>query len=291
MWYHIKDQSFGAPYGGFLMGYVIRYSDKGSLRGIRSLVSVPLTPDDLSDSVIDSSVFIRSAELETYKLLNIADDGAYAAKVGLTNYLNNNVLPQFPRQFIYEGAWSPNIRYAQNDVVRYTDTTVTPHTNTLYYAKQTFTSGMTFDSNNWNQIQVNFRGMWIANTAYLKEDVVYEGSNIYYANSNFTSAGTFTASNWTQIMAVSQTPAQRLSEERIKLAVQYLAAIKLIPALPQLLEEQILRERVRYQEIDWEKRLELYEQEVTSALEEETDTTIFATGAAVYGEIKQYVAF
>ena len=92
------------------------------------------------------------------------------------------------------------------------------------------------------------------------------------------------------IAPVIQTDAQRLSEERIKLSVQYLTAIKIIPALPQLLEEQILRERVRYQEIDWEKRIELYEAEVTDALEEETTNTIFSSASAVFGQVLQRVS-
>ena len=283
---------------GAIMGRVIRYSDKGSLRGIRSLVSVPLTDTDLPDSIIDNSVFVRSAELETYKFLNIADDNAYYTKTGLTAYQDNEVRDKFPKIFQYKSLWMASTRYSQNDIVYYIDTSVTPNTQALYLAKQTFTSGATFETNNWDQIQVNFEGSWAANKAYAKEDVVHytdisvmpNTHYIYYANSSFSSITAFNSSNWVRIQSIMQTEAQRLSEERIKLAVQYLAAIKLIPALPQILEEQILRERVRYQEINWEKRIELYEQEVSNALEEETDAHIFADGTAVYGEVTQYLA-
>ena len=273
------------------MGRVIRYSDKGSLRGIRSLVSVPLTDTDLPDNIIDSSVFVRSAELETYKILNIADDAAYYAKTGLGAYANNEVRDKFPKTIQYENMWMASTRYSQNDIVyAESDPVTTPPTYNLYLAKQTFTSGATFSSDNWDQIQVNFEGLWTALTNYGTEDVVSQSGNLYYRTIGGMSGGTFMSGNWTPIADIMQSQEQRLSEERIKLAVQYLAAIKLIPALPQILEEQILRERVRYQEIDWEKRIELYEDEVSNALEEETDSVIFADGTAVYGEVTQYLA-
>ena len=263
--------------GAFAMGYVIRSTDTTSLTGIRHLVFVNLTPEDLPDSTIDSPVFVRAAELEAYKLLNISGDADYSTKIGISQ-----LLLEFPRMFTYRSIWSANTAYVTNDVVYY-------GTN-LYYAKSGFTSGTMFASGNWEQIQVNFRGSWVQSTLYQANDVVHRSSNLYYRRSRGTSGATFTAADWIMIAPVTQTPAQRLSEERIKLSVQYLTAIKIIPALPQLLEEQILRERVRYQEIDWEKRIELYEQEITNALEEETTTTIFGDATPVIGEVTQYLA-
>ena len=278
MWYDIKDQCFGAPYRGFSMGYVIRSTDTTSLTGIRHLVFVNLTSEDLPDSTIDSSVFVRAAELETYKLLEISGDTGYSSKIGITQ-----TRLEFPRTFAYRGAWASGTAYVQNDIV-YSG-------SNLYYAKSGFTSTTAISLSNWQLIQVNFRGIWATGTLYQVNDIVENSNRLYYANSRFTAPAVFTSGNWTEIVSpVVQTNAQRLSEERIKIAVQYLTAIKIIPALPQLLEEQILRERVRYQEIDWEKRIELYQAEVTDALEEETTTTIFADGTAVYGEITQYLA-
>ena len=76
------------------MGYVIRLSDSGSLNGIRQLVSGYLTAQDLPDSLIDSPVFERAAELRAYKLLGYANDDAYLAAIGF-----NRVTYEFPRMF------------------------------------------------------------------------------------------------------------------------------------------------------------------------------------------------
>ena len=123
------------------MGYVIRSTDETSLSGIRHLVFTNLTPEDLPDSTIDSSVFLRAAELEAYKLLNITGDAGYSAKIGISQ-----ILLEFPRTFVYRGIWSANTDYVANDVV-YSGTN-------LYYAKSGFTSGTAFVSSNWQRIQV-----------------------------------------------------------------------------------------------------------------------------------------
>ena len=275
------------------MGYVIRSSDTTAINGIRQLVSVNLTPGVLSDSVIDSPAFERAAEFHVYRLLNfIADDDSnvdadskYAQRVGLPVDLPRFPRNQFPDTFSYKGQYSTT-SYQQNDIV-YDGTN-------LYYANKVITSApATRDTVDWTQINISFKGQYSSGTPYLVNDIVYDGSNLYYANKVITSApATRVTADWIQISSISQTPAQRQSEERIKIAVQYQTAIRLILSMPQLLEEQILRERVRFQEINWEKRVEFYESETTDTLEPEVpEGTIFSDGVSIFGEVKQYVAF
>ena len=122
---------------------------------------------------------------------------------------------------------------------------------------------------------------------------MYKRQNLYYANRAITSApATRVIGNWIQVQQIVQTAAQQLTEERVRLAVQYLTAIRLIPAIPQLIEEQILRERVRYQDIDWERRIELYEQEFVNTIEDEVpDSIVFTDAQAIFGQVNQYTAF
>ena len=86
------------------MGYVIRISDKGSINGIRQLVSGYLTDQDLSDSSIDSPVFERAAELYAYKVLGYSGDDAYLAAIGF-----NRVVYEFPRMFSYKGIYAAGL--------------------------------------------------------------------------------------------------------------------------------------------------------------------------------------
>ena len=268
------------------MGYVIRSSDTVALSGIRQLVSINLTPTLLSDSVIDSPVFVRAAELHIYKLLGIDNDAAYDTKVGLSSTIRQFPRNQFPVTFNYRRSWLTNTQYSINDVVY--------DGSNLYYANKLIVNSSTIRNEaDWNRINVDFKGAYTTGLNYQQYDIVYDGSNLYYANSIIiTAPATRVSNDWTQIQSIFQTAAQRQSEERIKIAVQYQAAIRLILSMPQLLEEQILRERVRFQEIDWEKRIEFYEGEIVDTIEPEVpDGTIFADATAVFGEVKQRVAF
>ena len=49
------------------------------LSQIRDLVSVTIEPDDLPDTTIGKSVFLRNAELKVYEKLQLASDAAYDA--------------------------------------------------------------------------------------------------------------------------------------------------------------------------------------------------------------------
>ena len=266
---------------GRIMGYVIRLSDSGSLNGIRQLVSGYLTTQDLPDSLIDSPVFERAAELQAYKQLGYANDDAYLAAIGF-----NRVTYEFPRMFNYEGSYTSGTAYQENDIV-YSGTT-------LYYANKVIASApATLDADDWTQIPVQFKGVYTTAESYRQYDIVDDSGNLYYANKAITSApATRVIGDWMQVQEVIQTAAQKLTEERVRLAVQYATAIRLIPAIPQLLEEQILRERIRYQDIDWERRLELYQAEYVNAIEDEVpDAIVFTDAQAIFGQVNQYTAF
>ena len=202
------------------MGYVIRLSDSGSLNGIRQLVSGYLTAQDLPDSLIDSPVFERAAELRAYKLLGYANDDAYLAAIGF-----NRVTYEFPRMFNYEGLYTTGTAYQENDIV-YSGTN-------LYYANKSIVSApATLDADDWTQIPVQFKGVYTTGTNYQQYDVVDDSGNLYYANRAITSApATRVIGDWIQVQQIVQTAAQRLTEERVVLAVQYLTAIRLIPNL------------------------------------------------------------
>ena len=282
------------------MGFVIRSSDTTAIDGIRQLVSLRLTSSILSDSLIDSAAFLRAGEFATYKLLNLANNDAYASEIGLDN-ANRAYAFQFATMFVYKGQWMNNIDYVLNDVI-YNGTN-------LYYANKNITapgSGTFSAGSDWTEItNINFRGPYndghtIQNPVslnYAQYDIVDESSNLYYAKSAIMNApNPFVTNQWTQIVSgtriLEQTDSEKEFEERTKIAVQYETAIRLILSMPQLLEEQILRERIRYQEINWEKRIEFYLGEITDVLEPVVpDGTIFASGTAIFGEVKQFVAF
>ena len=270
------DLIFGGVLWGFFMGFVIQSSDTVAINGIRQLVSLQLTAAQLSDATIARPVFLEAGEIAAYKLLNLADNDAYLTKIGLDRFIYEH----FPRLFTYKGLYASGTSYSINDIV-YEGTK-------LYYANQVITNAPSmFNSSQWTQIIVTF-GVYSDTATYSKDDVVDQGSNLYYAKGTPT-VGPFISSEWTQI---SQTDTQIEFERRTRIATQYETAIRLLLSLPQLLEEQILRERLRYQEIDWEKRIEFYRDEITMILEPIVPPgTIFADATAVFGEVKQFVAF
>ena len=92
----------------------------------------------------------------------------------------------------------------------------------------------------------------------------------------------------TAIRSSIQSIAQANEEDRIKIAVEYQTAILLILSLPQIVEEQILRERIRFQEIDWEKRIAYYDQLLMDTIEPIIpNPPVDATGEAFFGCVNQ----
>ena len=264
------------------MGFVIQSSDTTAINGIRQLVSLQLTAANLPDSTIAGGEFLRAAEFSTYKNLGFTDDNQtdqYLSYVGLTR-----VTYKFPRVFSYKMAYCPETSYLVNDIVY--------QGSNLYYANKAITGGAQNSINSdWTRIDVDFKGAYDTAETYSKDDVVDQGSNLYYAIGTPT-VGPFILSEWTQISSNTQSNVQKDREERARISTQYETAIRLLLSLPQLIEEQILRERLRYQEIDWEKRIEFYRDEITMILEPIVPPgTIFATASAIFGEVKQFVAF
>ena len=259
------------------MGFIIRSSDTVALNGIRQLVSANLDSTTLTDSLIASDVFVRAAELRIFKLLGYMSDQAYLTAIG-----SNAILNKFPLNFTYKGDYgsSANTSFNQYDVVY-------DGTNLYYANKDIATKPSALNIADWVQIDVNFEGLWSART-YNLNDVIDNSGTLYFAKSSFTSTSPFTDSNWTQITPLTGTNLDK--SERIKIAIEYQAAILLILSLPQLIEEQILRERVRFQEIDWEKRNSLYESLISDILDKVSDDPIFTTSSAVFGCVPQKLA-
>ena len=270
---------------GVFMGFVIQSSDTTAINGIRQLVSLQLTAANLPDATIAGGEFLRAGEFAVYKTFGWTNNDQYLSHIGL-----NRVTYEFPRSFIYREEWMASNSYSINDIV------YQGSPENLYYANKTIASGTAFSQTDWTRIPVDFKGEYSSPsdmTDYDQYDVVREASNLYYATNAIENArSTFDDNQWTQITSPTQNDEQKDREERIRIAAQYETAIRLLLSLPQLLEEQILRERLRYQEIDWEKRIEFYRDEITMILEPIVPPgTIFADASAIFGEVKQFVAF
>lgn len=276
---------------GVFMGFVIRASDSGALNGIRQLISVYLTPQDLPDSLIDSEIFLEAAERQVYQALGIADNDAYLMRAGLPMDFQNFPRNQFPKEIDYKENWISADQYVINDIISFRNSPSDPWE--LYIATMNSQNSQPrTGSSNWNKLSVVFKGSYQGGVSYQKNDIVEDNNHLYYAKANIQIAiASRNTSEWMQIKTVTQDAMQKAFEERVKRAVQYQAAIRLIPAVPQILEEQILRERVRYREIDWEQRLAIYQTETDDTLLPEEPGIVYATGTAVFGEVKQYVAF
>ena len=95
----------------------------------------------------------------------------------------------------------------------------------------------------------------------------------------------------TMIGSDPRTYAEIEYHNRSVLAVQYLTAIKLIPNLPQLLEESVLRESVRYQDIDWREKIQSYRNTIARLLEPIAPEGNLYDLHAVFEEVDQLVAF
>ena len=313
------------------MGFIIRSDDTTSLNEIRQFVSANVTDAVLPDSLIDSPIFLRAAEFRVYKLfqesgvMSAQTDDAYLTAIGYDTANEKSLyrfLDSFPLAFNFKGLWVSGTDYVRGDIVEYPLITVTtgvrPTPQPLYYAIEprstTDTTTPNLDSN-WVSIPVNFVGDFNPSVNYNQYDIIIDHDpitnvrDLYYAKMA-VSAGSFNVSEWQQITSplslpvlsllltrsltanLTQTDAQKSIEERAKIVTQYYTAILLIMSLPQLVEEQILRERVRYQEIDWEKRIELYEDIIIIIIDPIIpDDHIFASGTAVFGCVEQRVAF
>ena len=86
------------------------------------------------------------------------------------------------------------------------------------------------------------------------------------------------------------TDAQREADRKIKLAVQFLTASKLLISFPQILEEKILNESVRFQNIDVYGKIRHFELECQFLLSDLVNTDLFRP-SAVFSLITQRVAF
>ena len=79
------------------------------------------------------------------------------------------------------------------------------------------------------------------------------------------------------------------SRERITIAIQKRTAALIIPALPQIVENSALQERVRFLEIDWQARIELLQQEADDIIKPDIpDAT--AVGGSIWGVTNRFVA-
>ena len=273
------------------MGLVIRASDSGALNGIRQLISVYLTPQSLPNSIIDSDIFLEAAERQVFQALGITSNTDYLTRAGLPTDFQDFPRNQFPKLINYRGNWMSANQYAINDIISFRNTPTDPWN--LYIATMDSQNVQpNTGSANWNKISVTFKGSYQGGVSYQKDDITEDSNRLYYANSNIQSAiAAINTSEWTRIQSVNQSPDQKAFEERVKRAVQLQAAIRLIPAVPQLVEEQILRERVRYQAIDWDQRLSIYQTETDDTLQPDAPGIVYASGTAIFGEVKQRVAF
>ena len=86
------------------------------------------------------------------------------------------------------------------------------------------------------------------------------------------------------------TVAQRQDDERIKLATQFLVASKLLISFPQILEEQVLRESVRYQDIDVFNKIRQFELETEMLLTGLVNADLFRP-SSIFSLVTQKLAF
>ena len=78
------------------------------------------------------------------------------------------------------------------------------------------------------------------------------------------------------------------------LLVQLLVAIRLISSSRQILSTSELQTTVRYEEIDWEKRIEFYQQRadgVADEILEDDDADALRSGSAIFGLVEHTTYF
>ena len=79
------------------------------------------------------------------------------------------------------------------------------------------------------------------------------------------------------------------SRERITIAIQKRTAALIIPALPQIVENSALQERVRFLEVDWQARIELLQQEADDIIKPDVPEDT-AVGGSIWGVTNRFVA-
>ena len=79
------------------------------------------------------------------------------------------------------------------------------------------------------------------------------------------------------------------NREKIAIAVQMKTAAKIIPALPQIIEEQVLRERYEFATVDWQERVNLLEKNVTDSINPITPDP--SVGGSLFKVADRYVGF
>ena len=70
----------------------------------------------------------------------------------------------------------------------------------------------------------------------------------------------------TKIAAVMPTVPQQIISDKARICVMYRTAANIIPALPQILDEWVLRNKYEYAEIDWDQRKMEYEGEADKSI-------------------------
>ena len=196
-----------------------------------------------------------------------------------------------PSPFNYRGSWDQFITYSVNDAVLGSN-------NRLYYV---FTTPPSSEGNPdpttmptpipW-QLVFNTRNSLINNI----RDLVQIGlSNETLPDNIILKSVYFRSSELDIIDRIGLTQeaynAKLLSDadfrERVTIAIEKRSAAKIIPALPQIIEERVLNVEIRYAEIDWQERINL----LIAESDDEIKQDLPGAAGAIFGTAYRYVGF
>lgn len=92
---------------------------------------------------------------------------------------------------------------------------------------------------------------------------------------------TYAALNTTPAAYAAKAASEPLYEQRVRTAVLYRTAALLVPSLPEILENTLRSERIRYAELDWQQRINYFLKVANDAIAEDTTSADVAGGVVI----------
>lgn len=185
--------------------------------------------------------------------------------------------------YTYRGQWNSTSTYSKNDAVIASN-------SRLYYARSDIAANNDpISGNSWILVSDTLENfiddirslVWISLTKEdLPDNIILKP--VYLRSAELDIAQQIGSGYDQQLLNAD-------NREKIAIAVQMKTAAKIIPALPQITEDQVLRERYEYAEINWQEKINLLNKDADDFINPITPDPSVA--GSIFKVARRYVGF
>jgi hypothetical protein len=187
-------QSVGTYAGGttYYIGDIVKYGPNLYICKLQSTGNLPTNAtyfDEFIESVVNAGAWSDSTTYYAGDIVEYGPNRYVALRLTLDDApdVSASDWEIFTEGINLRGAWATSTTYYINDIVVRGGST---YICLLRHASGTFQTDL--DASKWTKFNggVRWRGEWAGNTAYLRDDLVYNGVSTYIATADFTSDAT-----------------------------------------------------------------------------------------------------